>query len=108
MARILGITNDITTCECCGKSNLKKTVVLDFGDAVKHYGCDCAAKAICGNKKDRKMVEHRATAIAMATQWLAAGHDAQKVKEAIWNRFGYPTSIRHGELHIGSFGRVSI
>jgi hypothetical protein len=48
-----GTTSDITTCDCCGKSDLKQTVIivgLDEGGAetgdLRHYGSTCAAKAL--------------------------------------------------------------
>lgn len=48
-----GTTSDITTCDCCGKSDLKSTVIivgLDAGGAetgdLRHYGSTCAAKAL--------------------------------------------------------------
>lgn len=45
MARALGIDDSVTSCECCGKVNLKSTVVieLDSGEIV-HYGSVCAAR----------------------------------------------------------------
>jgi len=42
----LGITDEVTTCECCGKSNLKRTVALDNGGGVVYYGTSCAARAL--------------------------------------------------------------
>ncbi|WP_431935757.1 hypothetical protein [Micromonospora sp. RP3T] len=49
--RVQGITDDCTTCECCGRVNLKRTVLLvelDIDgndlDAV-YYGTGCAALA---------------------------------------------------------------
>lgn len=46
MWKLLGINDDVTTCECCGKSNLKCTVVLTNGDGEVCYGRDCAARAL--------------------------------------------------------------
>lgn len=45
MARALGITDSVTTCDCCGKANLARTVAmeLDSGEVV-HYGTTCAAR----------------------------------------------------------------
>ena len=48
-----GTTGDITTCDCCGKSDLKSTVIIvgldeggtETGD-LRHYGSTCAAKAL--------------------------------------------------------------
>jgi len=42
---ILGISDEVTTCECCGKSGLKRTVVISCGDGMKFYGTSCASKA---------------------------------------------------------------
>lgn len=49
--KVLGIDRDHTDCECCGKQNLKLTVVLGRLDADKNvievmrFGRDCAARA---------------------------------------------------------------
>lgn len=49
-SKILGITNDVTTCECCGRTDLKRTVVIGHTDAdgnvtdILHYGTNCAAR----------------------------------------------------------------
>ena len=49
--KILGIDRDHTDCECCGKSNLKLTVVLGRIDRdgnvldTLRFGRDCAARA---------------------------------------------------------------
>lgn len=45
--KIAGITNDVTTCECCGRDDLKKTIVLmDTEGNIKYYGSNCAASAL--------------------------------------------------------------
>jgi hypothetical protein len=42
----IGTTDDCTTCDCCGKSHLKMTVVLrDDEGEVFFYGRTCAARA---------------------------------------------------------------
>jgi hypothetical protein len=43
---VLGTTGDITTCECCGKSELKKTVALEVDGEVQYYGTTCAGNAL--------------------------------------------------------------
>lgn len=46
MFKIVGITDEVTSCECCGKSNLKKTVALmDDNGNVTYFGQTCASKA---------------------------------------------------------------
>lgn len=40
----VGITDEVTVCDCCGKSNLKSTVVFDVAGEIVHYGSTCAAR----------------------------------------------------------------
>ncbi|MET9819589.1 hypothetical protein [Streptomyces sp. NPDC006355] len=51
--RVKGTTGDVTTCDCCNRRGLRKTVVLMPVDAdgmedgeVTYYGTGCAAKAL--------------------------------------------------------------
>lgn len=41
----LHLDDSVTTCECCGRTNLKATVLMrsDLGDLV-HFGRTCAAR----------------------------------------------------------------
>lgn len=50
MSKILGITNDVTTCECCGRSDLKATIVIgnDDGTVLGYFGSQCATKYVRG------------------------------------------------------------
>lgn len=50
--RILGSNDEVTTCECCGRSGLKKTVVLTNGEQEVRYGTECAARAMKVGKRD--------------------------------------------------------
>lgn len=64
MLAVLGITDEKTDCEACGKPHLKCTVALrkECGDIV-YYGRDCAAKALyCGRNTAalRNRVENEA------------------------------------------------
>lgn len=50
----VGTTDDVTTCDCCGRSDLKGTIVLrpaDGGDEV-FFGSVCGAKAQSWTVKD--------------------------------------------------------
>lgn len=43
---VLGTTDEVTTCDCCGKNPLKATVAISFDDAEPvFFGSTCAAKA---------------------------------------------------------------
>lgn len=49
--KIVGHTDEITVCDCCGKKNLKATVALERADGeVVFYGSDCAGAAVSGRK----------------------------------------------------------
>ena len=43
----LGTTEEVTQCDCCGKANLKKTVVFEseYGE-ILYYGVVCASKVV--------------------------------------------------------------
>jgi len=45
--RRLGINDDVDSCDCCGKTGLKRVVWLeDEHGAVTHFGVNCAARAL--------------------------------------------------------------
>jgi hypothetical protein len=45
MARALKIDESVTTCDCCGKVNLKQTVLMELDDGARaNYGTTCAAR----------------------------------------------------------------
>ncbi len=45
MTRALGTDDSVTTCDCCGKANLKFTVAVELDDGeVVHYGQVCARR----------------------------------------------------------------
>lgn len=45
--KTIGVTDEVTACDCCGKDNLKRTVVLlDLEmDEIKFFGTTCASNA---------------------------------------------------------------
>ena len=99
----IGTTDDTTTCDCCGKANLKKTVVLKNGEGdVVFYGVNCAARAL-GQKRGAVSVQVDAVAYA---QRLLAVYTPEQVATAVWNRFGFCTDVKAGAVKIGSFAEV--
>ncbi|MBN3815225.1 hypothetical protein G3N57_00755 [Paraburkholderia sp. Se-20369] len=45
MHRILGTDDAVTTCDCCGKSNLKLTFTVEQDDCeIVHYGSICVTR----------------------------------------------------------------
>jgi hypothetical protein len=52
--RNLGFTDEVTSCDCCGKTDLKGTYVIEnlqTGD-IMYFGCVCAAKRMQWSKKE--------------------------------------------------------
>jgi len=44
--RHLGTSDDVTSCDCCGRKDLNSTVALEIDGAVVYYGVTCAANAL--------------------------------------------------------------
>ena len=54
--KLLGITDEITVCDCCGKTNLKKTFVCqDDNGNISYYGSDCYARLAGIKPKDSRI-----------------------------------------------------
>lgn len=60
MKTLVGITDNINTCECCGRTNLKKTfVVFDSELSLEfYYGSECYRKQFDNGIK-RKAFEYK-------------------------------------------------
>lgn len=65
--QITGITDSVTTCDCCGKNNLKRAVALvnDAGEEF-FFGTNCAGAAVHGRKS--KANENNVTLEAQVAQ----------------------------------------
>ena len=109
--KILGINDDTHTCELCGKTNLKKVVVLENSETFeeKRVGCDCAGYLICGrkNRKNTAIATARASIISLARKWLAAGRSPACVVQGV-GRQGYPCDCKNGVIRIGDFAEIKI
>lgn len=85
-ATILGTCDDVTTCDCCGKQNLKLTVALCFDgdDRTVYYGTTCAAKATARPavdiRRDARAADQEREARARAEE--KARRDAELKMEA--------------------------
>lgn len=99
MYKILGITNDVTTCDCCGKTNLKKTVVLGGDEGTVFYGTQCAALTLKGSKKQAGQVEWIANEIRLANKWLAKGFTVEQVRKGLADR-GTQAKTKDGILSV--------
>lgn len=104
--KVLGITDAVSVCDCCGKKNIKKAVELENpeGDIV-FYGTDCAGAALYG-RKDRKngqAAEFRAKVVAKCREALPAvlsmiadGKDMVEVSKAMQPALGIGRNVTFG------------
>lgn len=102
MIKVLGINSDTTTCDCCGKKNLKRVVTLLMEDGrVLNYGTDCAAKALLANgvKTSKSGLELEYQVIAYAQKWIV-NRSAESIAHAIWDRYGFRSEAKDGAVHI--------
>jgi ribosome-binding protein aMBF1 (putative translation factor) len=76
--RVLGTTDETSICECCGKTNLKKVVVLEIEGEIVRYGCDCAGKALrhTGYYAGQKV---KAAAIWETARWAMAPQERREM-----------------------------
>lgn len=94
---LLGSTDEQTYCDCCGKKNLKKTIVLKRNDtgAIVRYGSNCAEKAT-GMRGD--CLKDHATIAETLTRWQAKGFTAQEIMKGF--RWGYSRELRGNLLTV--------
>jgi len=97
--QILGINDDVTTCECCGRTDLKCTVVLDFDGEITHYGRQCAANALSSPARKYKVSDiDRELDAVKAREMRIARVNALRTELA-----RYETAIAAGET-VNRFG----
>ncbi len=96
--KIIGITDDSHICECCGKKNLKKVVVMENIDtgSIVRYGTDCAAKAMRIKKAD---VDYEFDIRAKVALWIKSGHSLEVIYKGLGNR-GYGATLKDGKLYV--------
>ena len=111
MFKVLGITDERDFCECCGKKNLKRVVVLQNGTDVMYYGTDCAAKALTSNDKAAKRMNtgfiDAAKNMDKIQAWINK-YGAKGAKEMTWNRIGYICEVKGDSLHVRMLDTVLV
>jgi hypothetical protein len=86
---VLGTTDSVCKCECCGRTDLKKTVALGHVDVdgnwtgdVSYFGTTCAARAIAPTRKftrttaEQLLNARRAEGDALRRQRVSRAMDA--------------------------------
>lgn len=106
--KYLGVSDEVTTCQRCGKPNLKKTVVLDIDGSVEHIGSDCASRLLYGktSASNKKMIERRATMAQYIANCQANNRSLDYICNGIWNKFGYGCEVRNGVLRVQFDGKI--
>jgi hypothetical protein len=88
--RLVGVTDERDSCDCCGRTNLKRVVVLHDGDDHVFFGSHCAARLLGKPVGD---VDHEANAAQRRREQAermardAARREAERV-EALAAGFG--------------------
>lgn len=104
-AKLLGITDERTTCDCCGKTNLKRVAVIDLGEGnIVYYGRDCAAKKL--SKSMGTSVDMLVEIRAYIVKWSEKYSDPNIIIKGIWNKFGTYAKFADGQYHIQGIGSI--
>jgi len=96
MKKIIGFTDAITECECCGKKELKGTYCLEIDGEELYYGSTCAFKChglsiddqrelrarLAKERKNNALIEKHITPhrVAVAAKIAMYGTDALSLK----------------------------
>lgn len=86
---IIGSTDERTECECCGRTGLKRTIVIRETTAdesrVVYYGTECAARAAgrtAAGIRREALAADRETAREVERARLIAEHEAAMLRRA--------------------------
>lgn len=105
-----GTTDEVTSCGCCGRTDLKRTIVLrptDGGDYV-FFGSACGARALGWTVKEFTAAAKRADTAAKQAR-LAAQREEQARRQDILTEALKRAKVAHGELlHIPFKERMQI
>lgn len=84
---MLGTSDEVQQCECCGRDDLKKTIALsvDDGDPL-FFGETCAARALARSAKDVRAMARRADFEKREREAMAlrAEHDRRFELGRVW------------------------
>jgi hypothetical protein len=101
-ATLIAVTDDSHTCDCCGKTNLKRVAVLQLADgSVVRYGRDCAARKlgkVIGKAIDTKVEEVNTlnTIKSLIAKWEGK-HSTEVIVNHIHVKFGYYLTLKEGQ-----------
>lgn len=85
--KFLGTSDEVSTCDCCGKTGLKSTVALSIDDADQvYFGVVCAARALKMPAKDVRANTRTADDAKHAAR-MAADMEAHHAFMVRWSGF---------------------
>jgi hypothetical protein len=78
--RVLGVNDDRSHCECCGRQGLKRVVWIEDREAgtVKHFGTTCALSPVKGFGVDRDIKRAIADERRLVQNAYCITHDAYR------------------------------
>lgn len=98
--KVLGINDETSVCECCGKTNLKRVVVIELDNgAIVRYGTDCASMTFRSQKANfSSLVDLR----NYVQKWLGKTptYTAEIVAKGINNKLGYSAKVVDGTIRV--------
>lgn len=107
-ARYLGTTDDVTTCDCCGRTGLKNTVVIEMHDDAEplYYGVTCAARALKTTAKEVRYEAKRADTLKREKEAAERQEERNKATAAwsAWLDSQVPSLAGHIFLQIERLG----
>lgn len=107
-ARYLGTTDDVTTCDCCGRTGLKNTVAIEMHDGADpvYYGVTCAAHALKTTAKEVRYEAKRADTLKREKEAAERRkkQDKERASWFAWLDSQVPSLAGQGFLQIESLG----
>lgn len=100
--QVKGITEDITTCDCCGRQDLMRTVCISILDAdgnheaFTHYGTGCAASWVSVHYGTSKVAFTREVRKAQGDACQTFRYLASKLEAPIQTARGRFNSFKQG------------
>jgi hypothetical protein len=81
--KALYVTDEVDTCECCGRTDLKATVAMKLDDGgILYYGRTCAAR---NSGKDQRQIKEEIAANMQARQDAAYEELNQSPAKQAWH-----------------------
>ena len=99
--KVLGINDEVTVCACCGKTNLKKTVIIATDDcSIVRYGSACAAILLGRKETYVKKVAESAESKAQSISHYVISHTTSTGESTLFGSGAFPGGKRFYDVVI--------